>query len=347
MRECEKLLPSHLANGAIFGVVAMLVLFILPTFLTEKTQTTIEQEILLPTTSVPEPDPIHVSPSPIVGEDEQNLVDLLLENGEVVSMSMAEYLWGVVAAEMPASFELEALKSQAVAARTYTAYRFEHPKHENADICTFSGCCQAYVDRDEQRSIWGDNAEFYTEKISQSITETDGLHVLYQESPIDAVFFSSTDGNTLDSVEVWGSPVGYLVSVTSPEGSEVPNYTTTVKFTVEEVESKLTQSYPQVNLEDPPEVWFRYTTHDTGGGVAQINVGGISLTGNQIRALFGLRSSFFELELHGEEFLFTVTGYGHGVGMSQYGANAMAKEGDLFDQILTWYYTDTEVAGLY
>ncbi len=282
----------------------------------------------------------------IPGADEDTEVSLLRSDGTTEALSLSDYLWGVVAAEMPASFPLEALKAQTVAARTYTARRLETPRHADGAICDYSGCCQAYIDRDDRLSAWGSMAEEYDTVLRTAVTETQGLHVLYEGQPIDAVFFSSSSGQTLNAVEVWGNNTPYLLGVTSPEGDEVPNYHSQVSFTSQEVSALLSKTYPQVSLSESPEDWFSQRISDSVGGVAQITIGGVTLTGNQLRNLFSLRSSYFTVSYDKDVFLFSVTGYGHNVGMSQYGAKAMADQGASFDQILTWYYSDTTVGGL-
>lgn len=167
---------------------------------------------------------------------------------------MEEYLWGVVAAEMPASFEEEALKAQACAARTYTVTLQEasSPRHPDAQICDDSGCCQAYLDRAEAEARWGANAELYSGKIQRAVEETDGLGVLYNGAPIQAVFFSSAAGRTVGAVEAWGNSVDYLVGVESPEGEEVPNYHSQVVLTAEEVRTAALAQYPGADLSGDP-----------------------------------------------------------------------------------------------
>ena len=281
--------------------------------------------------------------------DKGRAVRLKLDDGQVVELTMAEYLWGVVAAEMPASFEQEALKAQACAARTYTVTRQNNPsdKHPDADICGDSTCCQAYIDRADAEARWGLNAQEYSEKIERAVTETDGLGILYNGQPIQALFFSSAAGKTVDAVEVWGNSVDYLKSVDSPEGDEVPNYHTQAVFSAEEVKSLTLASYPGADLTGEPSGWFGQASRNDGGGVISIPLGGVTLTGSQVRSLFSLRSATFTVSYTDGNFTFDVTGYGHGVGMSQYGANAMAKEGSTFRDILTWYYTGAQVDTLW
>ena len=250
---------------------------------------------------------------------------------------------------MPASFEEEALKAQACAARTYTVIKQNSAsqKHPGADICADSTCCQAYVERDAALLRWGLSAQENEEKITRAVEGTDGLGILYQGEPIQALFFSSAAGRTVDAVEVWGNSVDYLKSVDSPEGEEVPNYRSQAAFSAEEVRTLTLAAYPGADLSGDPSGWFGEIVRNEGGTVTSLKLGGVTLTGGQARTLFSLRSAAFTVTWDGSQFLFDVTGYGHGVGMSQYGANAMAKEGKSFEEILTWYYTGTQVAALW
>ena len=281
--------------------------------------------------------------------DKGRAVRLKTDDGQVVELTMADYLWGVVAAEMPASFEEEALKAQACAARTYTVSRQNNPsdKHPDADICSDSTCCQAYIDRSDAETRWGLNAGVYSEKIEQAVAETDALGILYEGQPIQALFFSSAAGKTVDAVEVWGNSVDYLKSVDSPEGDEVPNYHTQAVFSADEVKALTLAAYPGADLSGDPSAWFGTASRNEGGGVISIPLGGVTLTGSQVRSLFSLRSATFTVSYGEGGFTFDVTGYGHGVGMSQYGANSMAASGSTFEEILTWYYTGAQVAALW
>ena len=287
------------------------------------------------------------SAAPAGTRDRGRAVRLLTKEGTVEELTMEEYLWGVVAAEMPASFEEEALKAQACAARTYTAVLQNGTRHPEADICGDSSCCQAYVTRSAAEARWGLNAREYREKIDRAVTQTDGLGVLYEGKPIQALFFSSAAGKTVDAVEVWGNPVAYLKSVDSPEGEEVPNYRTQTVLSPEEVKALVLEAYPGADLTGAPSSWFGEASRNEGGGVISVPLGGVTLTGGQVRSLFSLRSASFTVAWDGSQFTFDVTGYGHGVGMSQYGANTMAKNGSSFQDILTWYYTGAEVGELW
>lgn len=283
--------------------------------------------------------------TPQASMDSQTQIRVALDDGSVLTLGMDQYLWRVVAAEMPASFEPEALKAQAAAARTYTLSKLGRTveNHPDADVCTDITCCQAYIDPDQAAANWGDAAAEYTAKITAAVSGTDGMAILYDGQPIQAVFFSSAAGRTADAVEVWGNEVPYLTGVESPEGEEVPNYHSTVTVPVEEFRTTLLSQVTGADLSGDPSGWFGTPVLASNGGVTSIPVGGVSVTGATLRALFGLRSTVFTVQADSTAVTFSVTGYGHGVGMSQYGANAMAKEGKSYEEILKWYYTGVEL----
>lgn len=279
------------------------------------------------------------------GEDESTVLRVMLADASVTEMTMADYLWSVVAAEMPASFEPEALKAQAVTARTYAVWkmRMGDADHPQADVCADITCCQAYITPEQAAENWGSAAAVYRQKIASAVEGTDGQLITYGGEPIQAVFFSSAAGRTEDAVEVWGTAVPYLTGVDSPEGEGVPNYRTEVTLPAAEVKRLVLQKYPGADLTGPPSGWFKNRALTASGRVDTMDVGGIALRGTEIRALFGLRSACFTVEVGADTVTFRVTGYGHGVGMSQYGANALAKEGKTCEEILKWYYTGVEI----
>ena len=269
----------------------------------------------------------------------------ILINGKVQEMDLEDYIWGVVAAEMPASFQEEALKAQAVAARTYALNKASGvtKEHPDAQLCDNPACCQAYISPEQAKENWGDNAKANQKKITEAIKATEGQVILYQGKLIDAVFFSSAAGATLDAVEVWGGSVPYLVSVDSPEGEEVPGYHTEVSYTADEFRTVFQKEYPNADLQGKPSSWFGDVVRTSAGSVGSIEVGGVSVKGTVMRTLFSLRSSVFTVEATDTAVTFHVTGNGHGVGMSQYGANELAKEGKNYKDILKWYYTGVTV----
>lgn len=274
--------------------------------------------------------------------DSSCMVRVLNERGEVEEMTMADYLWGVVAAEMPASFEPEALKAQTVAARTYTLWKMEHNStHPDADLCKSHTCCQAWRDKTAAMEEWGEGGELFAGKISSAVEETDGMALFWEGHPIQAVYHSSSEGRTEDAVAVWGSAVPYLVGVETPEGEEVPNLHSAVMLTADEVRERLDGK--GCDLSGSPQTWFGVAHCTANGNVRTMQVGGVSMGGVELRSLFGLRSANFTVEFEEELFTFRTAGYGHGVGMSQYGANGLAKQGKNWEEIVTWYYTGVTV----
>ena len=271
----------------------------------------------------------------------------VLDGDTVREMTLADYLVGVTAAEMPASFAQEALKAQAVAARTYTLYKLVSGSNhgDTADICTDSTCCQAYISIENARTNWGGEADAYEAKIRNAVTGTDGEAVLYGGVPILAVFHSSSAGLTRAAGQVWQNDLPYLQPVDSPEAAaSIPNYYSRVEFTPEALKERLLAKIPAADLSGGKSGWLKNAVRDTVGSVETLEVGGITVKGGTVRSALGLRSACFEWELQDGNFVFYVTGYGHGVGLSQYGANAMAEAGADYRNILTHYYTGVTVA---
>lgn len=265
----------------------------------------------------------------------------------ITQYTAAEYLPYVLAGEMPAAFEFEALKAQAVAARTYILYcaGHENAAHPGADVCTDSTCCKGYANQAELREKWGAEYDGYWEKICAAVSQTDGEYLVWENQAIQAVFHSSSAGITEDSGNIW-SGVPYLLSVDSPETEEmVPNFVTTFQLAAEEFADKLSAAYPEAVFSGTPEDWIGDISYNSSGRVDSAAIAGVEVSGTAIREIFSLRSAAFTLEYTQEAgFVFTVTGYGHGVGLSQYGANIMAKSGVDYKQILRHYYTGVEFA---
>ena len=269
----------------------------------------------------------------------------VLDNGKVTTVTMADYLPYVLAAEMPVGFSEEALKAQAVAARTYILYctQHENPKHPEADICTESGCCLAYADETELRGVWGEKFDENISIVRSAVTETNGQVLTFDANPILASFHSSSSGKTESGSELWGD-VPYLVSVNSPETkNDVPDYVTTVEVSKDNFRETVLLLKTDAVFSDNPAEWITNTDLDESGRVRNMTIGGVVLSGSEMRKLFVLRSTAFTIEYKDGVFVFTVTGYGHGLGMSQYGANVMAKNGFDYKEILAHYYPDTEL----
>jgi len=270
----------------------------------------------------------------------------VLSEGTLQEMDLRTYLLGVVRGEMLPSFGQEALSAQAAAERTYIYYQLEKGSkeaHPQADVCTDSACCNAFMSEETARSKWGVSYEKYERIIERAVDATDGQVALYEGEPILAVFHSSSAGSTAASGEVWTANLPYLVSVKSPEGEDtVPNYYSVNEFSREEFCSIFKAAYPQAVFSDDADDWVQNITA-TGDRVDHLIVGGVELEGKAMRTLYNLRSTAFTLAPEGDKMVFHVTGYGHGVGMSQYGANALAQEGKTWQEILQWYYTGITV----
>lgn len=262
------------------------------------------------------------------------------KTGETENVDMDSYLLGVVLAEMPASFETEALKAQAVVARTYTrkAYATDG-KHGDGSVCTDPGCCQAYISEEEYLANGGTLEGI--EKVRFAVGATTGYVLTYGEELIEATYFSCSGGSTEDAAAVWGTDYPYLQAVDSPGEENAPHDTDIMSFTPEEFEDAL-----GAELTGSPRSWIGTTTYTEGGGVASMTIGGESYTGTQLRGLLGLRSTAFTIVTEEDMLTITTRGYGHRVGMSQYGADAMAVTGSDFREILEHYYPGTTLTKL-
>lgn len=264
----------------------------------------------------------------------------LEERGEVRELSLQEYLTDVVLQEMPASFEEEALKAQCVAARTFTMRCVtEGGKHENADVCGDPACCQCYLDEEEGRGIYGADYEACREKVRSAVLATDGQVLTYDGALIEAAYFSSTGGSTESALAVWGGDVSYLRPVSSPEEPRISEVS--LPF------SAFRDMLPLSDLDGSPSAWFGSMTRTEGGAVETMVIGGKTYSGTELRRIFSLKSARFTAAVTDENVVFEVTGSGHGVGMSQYGANTMAQNGSSYRQILLHYYSGTELKELY
>lgn len=308
-----------------------------------------ESEAVAEAEPAPEPQP-EPAPEPFTGQlDEDCMLKVLdKKSGEVSVMSMQEYLVCVLRGEMPGYFQLEALKAQAVAARTYTRYMLHSgSKHgEKADICTSPACCQAYLSAAAAKKKWGYLPEDEEQKIRSAVEDTDGETMLYDGEPILAVFHASSAGLTRTSGDVWSGDKPYLQPVTSPENADnTPNYYSHVDFTINEFRDKLQSAFPKANLTGDPYDWLSGAERDSAGSIITAYVGGIKTQGSRIRSALGLRSACFTWEMADGKVSFYVTGYGHGVGLSQYGANQMARDGSNYREILTHYYTGVRIGG--
>ncbi|MGG4493324.1 stage II sporulation protein D [Brevibacillus reuszeri] len=261
------------------------------------------------------------------------------EKKVVETLPLETYITGVVAAEMPAEFELEALKAQALAARTYIVRRLNEGKFDDVPeggqvLDTVRH--QVYMDEGQRRERWKDQYEWKNQRITQAVKETAGIVLTYNGEPIDATFFSTSNGFTENSDEYWEKPIPYLKSVASPWDIQSPRYEETVIKSTAELEKDL--GVKLVQEASTNGAWYRIERTTTGNRVGKISIGGKEFTGREFREKLNLNSSSFTMELKGSQVFITTKGYGHGVGMSQWGANGMAKNGKNAEQIVKYFY---------
>lgn len=275
--------------------------------------------------------------APPAAEEAQGGSLTVLFGTEVRKMDLQDYVLGVVLGEMPASFQPDALKAQAVAARTYTLkICADADRHGDNTICTNAACCQAYTDpADYLRS---GETEAALERVRQAVRETDREVLVYEGELIVATYFSCAGDSTEDAVAVWGEDYPYLQAVSSAGEENTVFYSDSVVFSAEEFQQAL-----GLRLEGTVDTWFGAVTHTNGGGVECLNICGIPFRGTTLRTLLGLRSTDFTVSVAQGNITVVTKGFGHRVGLSQYGAEAMAKAGNSYRQILAHYYTDTEL----
>lgn len=270
-------------------------------------------------------------------EPEPYQIPVLTMDGAVTEMELDGYLVGVVLAEMPASFETEALKAQAVVARTYALKRVaEGVRHPGGAVCTDPACCQAYIAPEEYQSRGGVLADIL--KITLAVEATVGQVLTYNGQLAEATYFSCSGGKTEDAAAVWGTQIPYLQSVDSPGEEDALPYTETVSFSPAAFAQALGRT-----LTGNPKDWLGMVNYTEGGGVATMVVAGVSYTGVRLRQLLGLNSTAFTMSVNEGQILITTLGKGHRVGMSQYGADAMAVTGSTFAEILGHYYPGTKI----
>lgn len=265
----------------------------------------------------------------------------------VQEISLDEYLYGVVSSEMPASFEKEALKAQAIVARTYTIFKVQNntSKHENADICDDSTCCQAWISKDDRLAKWeeGTRQENWN-KIVDAVDSTKGKIITYEGKPINAFFHASSGGTTEEPVNVWGgSNLPYLQVVETAGEEGYSQYASEVTFTQDELIEKLKTKYSDIKIDFESDEELKILEHTESNRVKTIKFGNHELSGVEARTLLGLKSTNFIMQKENGNIKFSVTGYGHGVGMSQTGADAMAKQGNNYEAIIKHFYTGVEI----
>ncbi len=271
--------------------------------------------------------------SEIATENKQSgpTVTVHRNNGSVITIGLEEYIIGVVAAEMPASFNIEALKAQSVIARTYAL-----KAQSTGKILTDTVSTQAYIDTNQMRTNWGSGFNTYYNKVKNAVESTSGEYLTYNGTYIEAMYHSTNNGKTESSLDVFGNYYPYLVSVTSEFDKSASSYLRTVSMDINTISSKL-----GINLSSDSII--EILSYTDGSNIKEINIGGSIFTGRQVREALGLRSADFDIVINGNNASITTRGYGHGVGMSQYGSNGMANAGYNYKSILSHYYPGTTI----
>ena len=280
--------------------------------------------------------------------EEQFFSVLDIKSGQVSEIPVREYIIGAVCAEMPATFCEEALKAQAVASHTYALYQKMHSKNDSslmgADFSNDPSKYQAFFNDSEIREYYGDNYEEYYGKVSDAVDEVCDMILVYEDEPIVAAFHSMSSGTTESAENIWGVNLSYLVPCDSSSDKNAPGYEEEYIFTPEEIKARIISKYEDAEFPSDTKKWFSEIQRSSSGTVTNLKAGSIQITGMEFRDLLSVRSAVFDICLTNDNnFSVTTHGYGHGVGMSQYGANSMAAEGKTCKQILEHYYRGTEI----
>lgn len=276
-------------------------------------------------------------------------INLLHNNENVVeTLELEDYLINVVAAEMPVEYEEEALKAQATVARTYTLYQIENGhKHDNADVCDSSTCCQAWISKEKRYEKWGDNQDEKWRKLTNAVYSTAGEVITYDGKPIDAFFHSNSGGTTEIPINVWGgSDFPYLQVVETSGEDEYSQYYSEKEYTKAEIESKMKSAYSDFSIDWNEENCIEILEYTESSRIKTLKIGNKNISGVEARKIFELKSSNFTYEISESTVKFKVIGYGHGVGLSQTGSNTLAKEGKNYKEIIEHFFKNIEIENI-
>ena len=269
-------------------------------------------------------------------QSQEYRINVLNTSSVIEDMELNTYIVGVLLGELPADFDVETMKAQAVVARTYALKRQQTGQKHNGAVCLDSACCQAYCGAADYLAKGG--SQVTVDKVTAAVNATAYQILTYQDRLIEATYFSCSGGRTEDAVAVWGEEIPYLQAVDSPGEEQAEHYTDAVKFSKQELATLL-----QISSKGQLATWFGDITYTNGGGVDTIVIAGKTFKGTELRKLLGLRSTAFTVTVVGDSVHIVTKGFGHRVGMSQYGAEAMAVRGENYANILSYYYPGTEL----
>lgn len=329
----------------ILAVAALLLLLPLPAFATPTAPQPPADDLPVGGTTAPSTTTT-TQTTPTV---EEKAVFRVLCGEEVVTLTEEDFLIRTLAMEMSPTVHEEALKAQAVAAYTYYARRRQaqtekaDPNLKGADFAAPNAKFPTEYTEEKLRERWGEQYDTYYGKLKSAVTAVQGVAITHEGKYIDACYHAISSGSTESAATVWGADIPYLQAVASPGDRLSAGYASEVTLSAEEVRAALLTEAPDLALPDDPAAWFGAPTLSDAGTVAQQPVGNVSLAGTRVRQLFGLRSAAFAVTYADGTFTFAVKGYGHGVGMSQYGADYLAHQGYTYEEILHYYYTDVEI----
>ncbi|MBR3778332.1 MAG: stage II sporulation protein D [Clostridia bacterium] len=329
----------------LLGAAVLLLLFPIPAYSAATPAGT-----SLPTPTLPQSTPTNTLPTSPSDTPLSEAVFRVLCGEEVVTLTEEDFLIRTLAMEMSPTVHEEALKAQAVAAYTYYARRRQaqaekaDPALKGADFATPNQKFPTEYTEEKLRERWGDQYEANYGKLATAVGAVKGVTITHEGKLIDACYHAISSGSTEDAETVWGADIPYLQAVASPGDRLAPTYASEVTLTTAEVKDILTKELPDLKLGDDPAAWFGTPVLSDAGTVATQPVGDAQLAGTRVRTLFGLRSAAFSTAYSDGSFTFAVKGFGHGVGMSQYGADYLARQGYSYEEILRYYYTAVDIA---
>ena len=332
-------------------LIFIIIIFIVPTILTKKErkiETSVQEEINFENGEKIEEQSNKEEKKEELPLSNKKIKLLHTASNTIEEVDLEQYICNVVSSEMPASYELEALKAQAIVARTYTMYKAKHPKHENADICDDSKCCQAWISKEDRLSKWAESErESNWNKIEKCVKETQGKIITYNNEPINAFFHANSGGTTEIPKEVWGGENFPYLQVVQTAGEEgYKQFSSEVTYTFEELLNKLKEKYGDISIDFSKDDDIKILDYTQSGRVKTIKFGNHELSGVETRSILGLKSTNFEFVKNENNITFRVKGYGHGVGMSQTGADSLAKEGKTAEDIIKHFYSSIEIKNI-